>query len=256
MPTATFITGSAGSGKSTLTKNILKESSNYLVINLDPASIHPINTEDKEYDPKIIYDIREDFIFDELLETSGLGPNALLLNSFSFFLDNFNFENLENISKNLIIDCPGQIELYLHDENFKKLIKNFEKYFRPVIVFLIDGVSLSEKKYLSSSVVFLLTMRRIWCPFIGIITKSDLAINQLEDKNFFRHFQDCYDSFHSFDMLDYIDSDSLNATDKAIFNILENNRLDYYVMNTSNVESVDFLKNEIQAICGLDESGE
>jgi GTPase SAR1 family protein len=78
--------------------------------NLDPAA------EEFAYEPDI--DIKELISLEDVMEEMDLGPNGGLIYCFEFLLENLDFltEPLEDVGEEylIIIDMPGQIELYTH----------------------------------------------------------------------------------------------------------------------------------------------
>ena len=121
-----LVTGPAGSGKSTYC-HILQEhglslgpkhSRRIHVVNLDPAAEH------FRYD--VAFDIRELISVDDVMEELQLGPNGSLVYCMEYLLQNMDWleENLEEYGDDeyLIIDCPGQIELYTHIPVMNKII--------------------------------------------------------------------------------------------------------------------------------------
>ena len=108
---AQLVIGPAGSGKSTYSMAIYEhccaERRTVHVINLDPAAEH--------FKYPVSIDIRDLISLDDCTEELKLGPNGGLI-----FCMEYLMENIEWLEKQigayeddyLIIDCPGQIELY------------------------------------------------------------------------------------------------------------------------------------------------
>ncbi|KAK3061840.1 hypothetical protein LTR53_019625, partial [Teratosphaeriaceae sp. CCFEE 6253] len=88
-------------------------------VNLDPAA------EDFAYEPDL--DIKELITLEDVMEELHLGPNGGLIYCFEFLLENLDFltEPLEAVGEEylIIIDMPGQIELYTHVPIVPALVK-------------------------------------------------------------------------------------------------------------------------------------
>ncbi|KAH0789987.1 GPN-loop GTPase 2 [Histomonas meleagridis] len=171
--------GPPGSGKSTCVAT-LKEMCDKLkrkciVINLDPANIHPTYT--PNFDVCTIIDVKT------TMEEEKLGPNGALM----FCMETIAASTHE-ITKALkpiieggsyiLIDCPGQVELYTHSDCMKQFIEDFQKDLnaRLAVVNLVDIVLASTVTgFLGQSLMSLGTMLRLYTPHINVLSKFDLA---------------------------------------------------------------------------------
>lgn len=111
---AQIVMGPAGSGKSTFVKimneKLICDKRSVRCINLDPAA------ESLSY--PISIDIRDLIKVSEVMEELSFGPNGGLVYAIEFFLENLEWfkDQLADDTEEeyLLIDCPGQIELYTH----------------------------------------------------------------------------------------------------------------------------------------------
>lgn len=94
-----------------------------LVMNLDPAAEY--------YRYKVDVDVQEIVSVSEIMEATSLGPNGGLLKSLEYIYDNF--DHIDQLLSEccgqddiLLVDCPGQIELYSHSDIMPKFIRKFE----------------------------------------------------------------------------------------------------------------------------------
>ncbi len=80
----------------------------------------------------------------------------------------------------LIIDCPGQLELYTHLDTMQLLFDALIRLgYSVCVVYLLDSSFIADSgKFITGSLVALSTMARFQCPHINVITKID----QLKDK--------------------------------------------------------------------------
>ena len=169
-----FVIGTAGSGKTTLTKALqdylLDNELDTAVINLDPA------VENLPYKPDI--DVRDYVDAFEVMTRYNLGPNSSLIASIDLLLTKAKElkEELNELEANyVIVDTPGQIELFAYRETGKILTKLIVENNKAVSLFLLDSFLSKDARsfisllLLSSSVKF-----RIDLPQILVLNKVDL----------------------------------------------------------------------------------
>ncbi|KAJ5073841.1 gpn-loop gtpase 3 [Anaeramoeba ignava] len=176
---AQLVIGPAGSGKSTYTQTIQKhcELSRRTVhcINLDPAA------EYFAYNPTI--DIRDLISLEDVTEELNYGPNGGLVFCMEYFINNiewFKKQIGEFEDDYLIIDCPGQIELYSHFSLMTKLIQEMQNWNYTVCgVYIIDCHFILEPyKFISGMLACLSSMIQLEIPFVNVISKMDLLGKQ------------------------------------------------------------------------------
>lgn len=182
-----LVTGPAGVGKSTYCKTMQDHCTSLrrkiFVGNLDPAA------ENFFYDPA--FDIRDLISIDDVMETLGYGPNGGLVYCMEHLLANTNWlrDELDNFGEDeyVILDCPGQIELYCHLPIMHELAKTLTTWgYRTVSVFILDSLSVLEPaKFISGSLLSLSCMLQLELPHINVITKCDIA-----DKEQIEHILD------------------------------------------------------------------
>jgi len=175
-----FVTGTAGSGKSLLTARLLEwYHSNEVTpisINLDPG------VSKLQYDPDI--DVREFIDFYSIMEDYNLGPNGSLI--LANDLISTKIEEIQNQVQELnpdyiIIDTPGQIELFAFRSSGPYFISNFYSDTK-VTLFTIDGtlatspISFVSLLFLSQSIKL-----RLGIPQINVLTKRDKIIEKLPE---------------------------------------------------------------------------
>ena len=185
--------GPAGSGKSTYCHSLQEHcatkvaggapsSTLVLVANLDPAAEH------FEYEP--IFDIRDLVSVSEVMEELGLGPNGALLYCMEYLLENLDWlqENLEQLADDdyLLLDCPGQLELYTHVPVQKRIldaIAGWGYQGNMVSVFCIDAAfCIDASKFLSGCLLSLSAMISLELPHVNILTKCDLLSDTEVDR--------------------------------------------------------------------------
>ena len=135
---AIYITGTAGSGKSLLTSNLLQwyiDHNNFpITLNLDPA------VSELPYLPDV--DIRDHIDINNIIDTYGLGPNGAIIMAHDLISTKIQDIQLEVDELNpdyILIDTPGQIELFAYRSSGNYFMSNF-KADRKVSIFIMDGV--------------------------------------------------------------------------------------------------------------------
>ncbi len=160
-----YLVGTAGSGKSSLTaaySDWLKSNEQTVAtVNLDPAAaILP-------YEPDI--DIREYVDFEKTMLSHQLGPNAALIRSFREAvreIENLIDDVAELRSDYVLVDTPGQLELFAFRREGRELVKVFKR-FPSVLVYLLDPVTSHSTRlfaaslFLTTSVYFSLDLQTI-----------------------------------------------------------------------------------------------
>jgi GTPase SAR1 family protein len=168
-----YLIGTAGSGKSTLTLNFKKwmelRGLDMITVNLDPGA------ENLPYDPDI--DIKDWISLKEIMETYGLGPNGAQIAAADMLALNTDDlkKSIEKFKADYILmDTPGQLELFVFREAGKYLIK-FLKPERSMIGYLLDpALAKTASGFVSQLLLSLSTNYRLKQPQINILSKSDM----------------------------------------------------------------------------------
>eukprot|EP01098_Paradermamoeba_levis_P006898 TRINITY_DN285_c0_g1_i1.p1 TRINITY_DN285_c0_g1~~TRINITY_DN285_c0_g1_i1.p1 ORF type:complete len:291 (-),score=74.53 TRINITY_DN285_c0_g1_i1:231-1103(-) len=172
---AQLVIGPAGTGKSTYCKTMqthcetVKRSVH--VLNLDPAA------ENTKYPSSI--DIRDLITLEDVMEEFNYGPNGGLIYCMEYLLENVDWlkDELGDFDDDyLIIDCPGQIELYLHLPVMKEIAQVLQDIGYSVCsCYLIDSHYITDSsKFISAILLSLSSMVQLELPHVNILTKMDL----------------------------------------------------------------------------------
>ncbi|HEC81820.1 MAG TPA: GTPase [Thermoplasmatales archaeon] len=168
-----YIVGTAGSGKSTLT-GAFKEWFNLngldaIVVNLDPGA------ESLPYTPDV--DIRDWVSLKKVMNEFNLGPNgaqivcadmmALNVRDLKESIDSFKTEYV-------LLDTPGQIELFVFRETGGFIVSYLNPQ-RSMVAYLLDPVLTKTASGFVTQLLLSLTTRfRLGVPVVNLLSKCDL----------------------------------------------------------------------------------
>ncbi|KAK9449280.1 uncharacterized protein V1518DRAFT_415570 [Limtongia smithiae] len=180
MPFGQLVIGPPGSGKSTYCHGMQQFLSaigrHVAVVNLDPAN------DRTNYTPAL--DIRNFVRIEDVMTEAGLGPNGGVMYSVEELerhVDEFLAElrALGGEDTYLIVDCPGQVELFTHHDSMRRLFLRMQKEaYRLVVVNLIDSFYItSASQYISVLLLALRSMLQLDLPHINVLSKIDLLGN-------------------------------------------------------------------------------
>lgn len=194
---ALFVLGPAGSGKTTFCKlfndwfYVLKNGpgskvGSCSIVNLDPASIH-----DDQGDGTA-FDIRSQWSLTDIMDKEKLGPNGGLMKCLESVTEDWLDDNLSSKENDfLIVDCPGQVELFLHSSSLPRIIKTFENHnYTIAIIYLVDAKCLADQDiFLSAVLEAVCCMLRMKKPQLNVISKLDSYPDyDLSEENFLEKY--------------------------------------------------------------------
>ncbi|KAG0345292.1 GPN-loop GTPase 2 [Podila humilis] len=141
------------------------------VVNLDPAN------EILPYPADI--SILELISLEDTMENLQLGPNGGIIYCMEYLADNMDWleEKLKACGDDYIVfDCPGQVELYTHNDAMKRILERLGKIgYRLCCVHLVDSHYCTDAaKYISVLLLSLKTMLQLELPHVNILSKVDL----------------------------------------------------------------------------------
>jgi len=185
-----YLIGTAGSGKSTLAYNYKHWTQVHgldaIVVNLDPGA------ENLPYTPDV--DIRDWISLSEIMDTHGLGPNGAQIACADMLALNTDdvLKSIESFKTDyVIIDTPGQIELFVFRQSGNIIIDSFKPK-RSVTAYLIDHIlAKNPSGFISQLLLSLSTQFRLGIPQINILTKVDL-FSDIEKKEVLSWSKDAY----------------------------------------------------------------
>ena len=176
---AIFVTGTAGSGKSMLTSKILEyyQTNGVFasVLNLDPG------VESLPYRPDV--DVRDYVDIVQIMKQYDLGPNGSMIMANDLIASKIDDIQNEIHGVNpdyLIVDTPGQIELFAYRASGPFFIQNIDAS-EKTNIFLYDGTMIaSPTNFISISLLATSIKLRLGLPTINVMTKTDLIPDKID----------------------------------------------------------------------------
>ncbi|KAK3717941.1 hypothetical protein LTR37_005367 [Vermiconidia calcicola] len=178
-----IVMGPAGAGKTTFCSALIQHLRNNkrscFYINLDPAA------EEFVYEPDI--DIKELITLEDVMEELHLGPNGGLIYCFEFLLENlddFLTEKLETVTEEylIIIDMPGQIELYTHVPIVPALVSHLRGGSLNISMCAAYLLEIDRAKFFAGTLSAMSAMLMLELPHVNILSKMDLVKGQVARK--------------------------------------------------------------------------
>ncbi|GAA5955323.1 hypothetical protein JCM3765_003281 [Sporobolomyces pararoseus] len=191
--TSMIVIGMAGSGKTTLMQRI----NSYLhsqnqppyVVNLDPAVMH------LPFECNI--DIRDTVDYQQVMEQYNLGPNGGIMTSLNLFTTKFDqvlnlIENRSNSVDYVLIDTPGQIEIFTWSASGQIITDALASSLPTVVVYVVDTPRTTAPATFMSNMLYACSiLYKTRLPFILAFNKTDLkshdfAISWMRDFELFQ----------------------------------------------------------------------
>lgn len=177
---AIFVAGTAGAGKSLLTSKIheyyTSNGAFTAILNLDPGAIS------LPYTPDV--DIRDLVDIVSIMKQYDLGPNGALVMASDLIASKIDEiqQEADNINPDyLIIDTPGQIELFAYRTSGPYFVKNFNAD-EKVNLFLYDGVLITTAvNFVSMALLATSIKLRMNIPTINVLSKTDLIADKISE---------------------------------------------------------------------------
>ncbi|KAF2862840.1 ATP binding family protein [Piedraia hortae CBS 480.64] len=183
--TAIVCVGMAGSGKTTFMQRINAylhgERKAPYVVNLDPA-VHSV-----PFDSNI--DIRDSVNYAEVMKQYNLGPNGAILTSLNLFSTKIDqvmkllekrclpqTEQTESTPAHILIDTPGQIEVFVWSASGSILLSSLASSFPTVLAYVIDTPRTTENTatFMSNMLYAISIMYKTKLPMILVFNKADV----------------------------------------------------------------------------------
>ncbi|VWU52922.1 XPA binding protein 1, putative [Hepatocystis sp. ex Piliocolobus tephrosceles] len=177
LPTVIIVIGMAGSGKTTYVGalyNYLKKECKKKVyaINLDPAVKH------LHYTANI--DIRDSIKYHEVMKQYKLGPNGAIMTCLNLFATRFDkvieiLEKRKNKLNYIIVDTPGQIEVFNWSASGNIILETLSVSFPVVINYIVDTVRCERPITFMSNMLYACSvLYKTRLPFLACFNKIDV----------------------------------------------------------------------------------
>jgi GTPase SAR1 family protein len=116
---------------------------------------------------------------EEVMEELEFGPNGGLIYCLEYLVENLDWleTHLEDYEDDhLIIDCPGQIELYTHCNIMPAIVQCLHRLnYRVCGVYLLDSqFILDTPKFFAGIMSATAAMLQLGIPHINVMTKTDM----------------------------------------------------------------------------------
>jgi len=175
-----FVVGTAGSGKSLLTSRIheyyTRNGAFSAILNLDPG------VESLPYGCDI--DVRDYVDIVSIMKQYELGPNGALIMTNDLIASKIDSiqDEIDKVNPDyLLIDTPGQIELFAYRSSGQFLVQNL-RLDDKTSIFLFDGALItSPVNFVSIALLATSIKLRLGLPAINVLTKTDLIGEKLKD---------------------------------------------------------------------------
>ncbi|XP_052208353.1 GPN-loop GTPase QQT2-like isoform X2 [Diospyros lotus] len=201
-PVVIIVVGMAGSGKTSLLHRLVchTQASNIrgYVMNLDPAIMTlPFGSN---------IDIRDTVKYKEVMKQFNLGPNGGILTSLNLFSTRFDevisvIENRADQLDYVLVDTPGQIEIFTGSASGAIITEAFASTFPTVIAYVVDTPHSAHPPIFMSNMLYACSiLYKTQLPLVLAFNKIDVAQHQfaLEWMEDFQAFHAVLDSDHSY----------------------------------------------------------
>ncbi len=175
-----FITGTAGSGKSLLTSKIneyyTRNGAFSTILNLDPG------VETLPYSCDI--DVRDHVDIVSIMKQYELGPNGALIMANDLIASKIDAiqDEIDKVNPDyLLVDTPGQIELFAYRTSGQFLVQNLNLD-EKMSIFIFDGSLVTTPvNFVSIALLATSIKLRLNLPTINVLTKTDLIGDKLKE---------------------------------------------------------------------------
>ena len=175
-----FVTGTAGAGKSLLVSKIheyyTSNGAFAAVLNLDPG------VEELPYTCDV--DVRDHVDIISIMKQYDLGPNGALVMANDLIASKIDDikDQVQNVNPDyLIVDTPGQIELFAYRASGPFIIQNLTME-EKINIFLFDGALVNTPiNFVSIALLATSIKLRLNLPTINVLTKTDLIGDKLNE---------------------------------------------------------------------------
>ena len=175
-----FVSGTAGSGKSLLTSKLQdyysKNGAFAAILNLDPG------VDNMPYTCDI--DVRDYVDYVSIMQQYELGPNGAMIMANDLIASKIDDiqNDVDKVNPDyLIVDTPGQIELFAYRSSGRFIVDNISNE-EKTNIFLFDGSLITSPVNFVSIALLATSIRlRLNLPTVNVLTKTDLIGDKLKN---------------------------------------------------------------------------
>ena len=175
-----FVSGTAGSGKSLLTSKLQdyysKNGAFAAILNLDPG------VDNMPYACDI--DVRDYVDYVSIMQQYELGPNGAMIMANDLIASKVDDirNDVDKVNPDyLIVDTPGQIELFAYRSSGRFIVDNISNE-EKTNIFLFDGSLITSPVNFVSIALLATSIRlRLNLPTVNVLTKTDLIGDKLKN---------------------------------------------------------------------------
>ncbi|KMZ65894.1 hypothetical protein ZOSMA_307G00280 [Zostera marina] len=193
-PVIIILVGMAGSGKTTFLRRLVSHTESTsrrgYVMNLDPAVMTlPFGAN---------IDIRDTVRYKEVMKEFNLGPNGGILTSLNLFATKFDevISVIENRAEQLdyvLVDTPGQIEIFTWSASGSIITEAFASTFPTVVVYVVDTPrSTNPVTFMSNMLYACSILYKTRLPLVLAFNKVDVAKHE-----FALEWMEDFEAFHA-----------------------------------------------------------
>ncbi|XP_026191694.1 GPN-loop GTPase QQT1 [Cyclospora cayetanensis] len=190
-----LVIGPPGSGKSSycfgMQQMLDALGRRHIVVNLDPMNdLLPY---------KCDIDVMDLVKGEDVMNAHSLGPNGAMIYCMEYLLENVDWlvDKLKAFTNSyVLIDCPGQVELFTHHDALRAIIRHLERLdFRMTAVQVVDSTLCTDAfKHISALLMSLNAQLQLELPHINVLSKVDLLRLHRKDLRFrLEFYADAYD---------------------------------------------------------------
>lgn len=179
-PVIVIVIGMAGSGKTTFLHRLVAHTQSSgirgYVLNLDPAVLSLPFTAN--------IDIRDTVNYKNVMKEYNLGPNGGILTSLNLFATKFDevvglVEKRSNELDYVLVDTPGQIEIFTWSASGAIITEAFASTFPTVVTYVVDTPrSTNPVTFMSNMLYACSILYKTRLPLLLLFNKTDVAQHQ------------------------------------------------------------------------------
>ncbi|KAJ1558483.1 GPN-loop GTPase 3 [Nowakowskiella sp. JEL0078] len=195
-------------------------------------------------------DIKDLITLDDVMEELHYGPNGGLIYCMEYLINNMDWleEKLDDFDDDyIIIDCPGQIELYTHFPIMRQLVDTLQRLgYRVCGIYVLDSQFIQDTpKFFAGVMSAMSAMIQLEIPHINILSKIDLLGKAGDSSVELERFFESDPSLLVRDA-NTKTSSKFHALNEAMVNLIDQfNLVNFLPLNIKDEESIELILSHI-----------